>query len=173
MTAVWTTPKTWNTGDPLTASDMNTHIRDNFEFVKTPPTGYYKANEASDYTTTSNSFANVDATNFALTITTAGGDVLVGFSGGVKHSTAAQNIYFDVEVDGVRSAGDDGIVFIAAPGASYNVNASFVRLIRGLSAGSHTFKLQWKTSAATATMPAGAGTVNQDTHPEFWVREVS
>jgi hypothetical protein len=173
MTAAWTTPKTWNTGDPLTASDMNTHIRDNFEFVKTPPTGYYKANEASDYTTTSSSFANVDATNFVQTITTAGGDVLVGFSGTIKHSTAGQNVYLDVEVDGVRAAGDDGMLQVSCPGTNYAFNATFVRMIRGLSAGSHTFKLQWKTSAATATMFAGAGTSGSDLHPEFWVREVS
>ena len=46
MPANWTTPKTWNTGDPLIATDMNTHIRDNFEFIKSPPTAAYKANEA-------------------------------------------------------------------------------------------------------------------------------
>lgn len=25
----WTTPKTWNVGDPMTASDLNTYVRDN------------------------------------------------------------------------------------------------------------------------------------------------
>ncbi len=30
----WTTPKTWNTGDPVTASEMNTQVRDNLDYLK-------------------------------------------------------------------------------------------------------------------------------------------
>lgn len=29
----WTTPKTWNVGDLLTASDMNTYVRDNTKLI--------------------------------------------------------------------------------------------------------------------------------------------
>lgn len=171
MTATWTTPKTWNTGDPLTASDMNTHIRDNFEFVKSPPTASYKANEIADYQTTSSSFANVDNTNFALTIITAGGLVLVGFSGNISASVSA-NINFDIEVDTVRQGGDDGYL-CQNPGTTEEAIA-FIIPISGLIAGSHTFKLQWKTSTGTASMRAGAGTSGgRDNHPIFWVREVS
>ncbi len=32
--SAWTTPKTWNTGEPLTASDMNDQIRDNLGYTK-------------------------------------------------------------------------------------------------------------------------------------------
>lgn len=31
----WTTPKTWVTGDVLTASDMNTYVRDNTNYLNT------------------------------------------------------------------------------------------------------------------------------------------
>lgn len=33
--AVWTTPKTWNVGDILTAADMNIYVRDNSNFLFT------------------------------------------------------------------------------------------------------------------------------------------
>ena len=33
----WSTPKTWAVGDILTASDMNTYVRDNTNFLNTPP----------------------------------------------------------------------------------------------------------------------------------------
>lgn len=171
MPANWTTPKTWNTGDPLIATDMNTHIRDNFEFIKSPPTAAYKANESSDYSTTSLTFANVDNINLALSLTIAGGLILVGFSGNVS-ANAACNINFDVEVDGVRQGGDDG--YICQNGSTVEEMVSFVIPITGLAAGAHTFKLQWKTSANTVTMRAGAGTATgRDNHPVFWVREVS
>jgi hypothetical protein len=34
MTATWTTPRTWATGEVVTESMLNTHVRDNLEYVK-------------------------------------------------------------------------------------------------------------------------------------------
>jgi hypothetical protein len=171
MPAIWSSPRSWSVGELVTAALLNTHLRDNLEFLKTPPTASYVLNESSDYTTTSTSFVNVDNTKLALTITSAGGDVLVGFCGVIAASTNL-NAFFDVEVDGVRLAGDDGLVVNgAASGGRYTV--TFFRLITGLAAGSHTFKLQWKTSAGTLTLYAGAGSGSGDVHPQFFVREVS
>jgi hypothetical protein len=170
----WTTPKTWNVDELLTAANLNTHLRDNLNALKAPPTAHYECNESSDYSTTSTSFVDVDGTNLALTLTTGGGDVLVHFHGSVRHG-AVGRIFFDVTVDGNRVAGDDGIVggqcANAASGAADYL--TFTRLVTGVSAGEHIFKLQWRTSAATAWLFAGAGTGNGDVHPQFWVREVS
>lgn len=171
MTAVWSLPRTWATGELVTASLLNTHLRDNLEFIKTPPTAAYILNESGDYTTTSTSFVNVDGTKLALTITTAGGDVLVGFCGSILQSAAT--VFFDVEVDGARTAGDDGLCVITPSSASARMNATCFKLIQGLSPGVHTFKLQWKVNSGTATLFAGAGTSNGDIHPQFFVREVS
>lgn len=33
----WTTPKTWNVGDIMLASDLNTYVRDNTNFLAAPP----------------------------------------------------------------------------------------------------------------------------------------
>lgn len=33
----WTAPKTWTAGETLTAVDLNTHVRDNLEFLHSPP----------------------------------------------------------------------------------------------------------------------------------------
>jgi hypothetical protein len=164
----WTTPKTWNTGDLVTATDLNTHLRDNLDALKGPPTGSYVLNQGSDYTTTSTSFVDLDATNLSLTITTTGGDVLVVFAG--TGLTAGGNaVYLDITLDGTRVGGNDGIVDI------YNgyFPIPLVYLLRSVSAGSHTIKLQWKVSGGTGTLFAGAGTSAFDLHPQFWVREVS
>lgn len=168
----WTTPKTW-ANETLTAADMNTHIRDNLDYLKTTLDGIsgqgsaqYLADEASDYTTTSSTFVDVDATNFAHTITTKGGDVLIGFVG-VVH-TGGNRVFFDVDIDGSLFADDDGII---VHDVSSSEHVSFVVMVTGLSAASHTFKLQWKRNAGTSTLYAGAG-VSIDTKPQFWVREI-
>jgi hypothetical protein len=166
----WTTPKTWADQELVTADLLNTHLRDNLEALKEPPSGNYECDETSEYTTTSTSFVDVDATNLVMTLATGGGNVMVHFHGNLQHSGSSGRIYLDVEVDGTRVAGDDGIVW-GAGDAIFDL--TFTRLITGLSAGDHIFKLQWKTSAATATLYAGAGTSNKDTHPQFWAREVS
>lgn len=166
MTATWSVPRTWVVGELVTASLLNTHLRDNLEFLKAPPTALYNVNQGSDYTTTSTSFADVDATNLSLNITTAGGDVLIVFMG---YGGGTARLYFDILIDGVRMAGDDG--FLAAVNA-VNTPITLVALKQGLSAASHTFKLQWKVNSGSGTLYAGAGTSGLDTHPQFFVREI-
>jgi hypothetical protein len=169
MGASWTIPKDWTTDEVLTAVNFNTHVRDNLKALKDPPTDSFVANEGTDWTTTSTSFVDIDATDLSLTITTNGGAVMVGFYGSL--TTPAGAGYLDVDVDGTRWAGDDGLIRATANQSSA---VCFVILVTGLSAASHTFKLQWKAgSSATLTLYAGAGTAAQDTHPQFWVREVS
>lgn len=167
--ATWTAPKTWADGNLVDEDDLNTHLRDNLIALKEPPTDHYEPDEASDYTTTSTSFVDVDSTNLRLDITTTGGDVLVGFDGVVQNSTG--NVRFEVDIDGSPLAGDEGIVK-CNPGSDMHV--SFVRLVTDLSSGSHTFKLQWRVgSGSTGKLYAGAGSVGSDNHPQFWVREAS
>jgi len=169
----WTTPRTWSS-EVLTSDLLNTHLRDNLEHLydRMQNNTEYTANESADYTTTSTSFVDVDATNFALTITTNGGNCLVGFTGFVDIGGAStQYVHFNVDVDGSAYFADDGL-----GGGWDNLTkklVSFVVLIEGLTAGSHTFKLQWKSPlAGTMTLYAGAGTSNLDVHPQFWVQEL-
>jgi len=163
----WSTPHTWQSGELVTATLLNTHLKDNLDFLKAPPTALYTLNQGSDYTTTSTSFVDVDATNLSLTITTAGGDVLIVFTG---YGGGTSRLYFDILIDGVRMAGDDG--FVSAVNA-VNTPVAIVVLKQGLAPGSHTFKLQWKVNSGTGTLYAGAGTSGADVHPQFFVREVS
>lgn len=167
---VYTAPKTW-TNEPLTASDLNLYLRDNQEALKDPPFDHYISNEGSDYTTSSTTFVDVDA-DFSHTITTFGGDIFAIFCGTVAGSGSGIDVYFDVDVDGSRTAGDDGIGLVRVSPTIRNI-VSICYPIVGLSDASHTFKLQWKVSSGAATMYAGAGTSAADTHPVFMVREIS
>ncbi len=179
MPAIWTTPKTWATGDALTALDMNTHLRDNLEFLKTNVSDEYRGNESADWTTTSTSFVDVDNTKLRLEVTTKGGDLLIGFYGTVLHPAASQIINFDVEASlnggaGARlGLGNDGLVgVVSVTNTNIRMPVSFVYLYRNIAAGSWVFDLQWKTSASTATLYGGA-TTGYDITPQFWCKELN
>lgn len=168
MTAAWTAPRTWATDELVTAALMNQHLRDNLEFLKTPPTGIYAP--TVEYTTNSSTFVNVDATNLVFTKTLGGGDVLIGFHGVLYHSTNAR-MYFDVEIDGTRLGLDDGLVGAVVDNTAIPI--AFSAWKTGLSAASHTFKLQWKVSSGTGTLYGANSANGWRFHPQFWVREVS
>lgn len=165
----WTDPRTWAVGEVVTANLLNEQLRDNLNALHTTNGDEYTLDESTDYTTTSTSFVDVDATNLAVTLTTSGGDLLIGFSGGVY--PPAGIVYFTVDVDGSPIMGDDGIVGTYRSN-NYLEPVSFIVLKTGLSAESHTVKLQWKVSASTAILYAGAGTSTKDIHPQFWALEV-
>lgn len=167
----FTAPKTWVTGTPLTASDLNTYVRDNQDALKNPPSDINDIDNGSNFTTTSTTFADVDATEFGATITTTGGDVLLIACFSAEHANSV-GTFFRFTVDGTAVNGDDGIAFYDTQGAQANI-VTLVCWATGLAAGSHTFKLQWKAGGSgTSTLYAGAGST-PDMNPQFSAREVS
>lgn len=167
----WNPPKTW-TAEPLTSLDLNEQVRDNLEALKDPPSANYEPQETTDYLTSSQNFVDVDSENLAFNLETNGGDVLIGFHGTFYRSTFA-NAFLDVEIDGVRIGGTDGILRFYVDSSGLYEAVSFTRLVTGLDAAPHIFKLQWKVLGLDVTLFAGAGTNKADVIPQFWVREVS
>lgn len=163
----WTTPTTRSTDDLINASIWNTDLVDNLAWLKDPLTDVVSL--AAQLTTTSTSFA--DMTGVTRTVTTNGGSVLVGFTCAIGIAAAAV-INFDLQVDGTSQGGTDGIVSHFHTGTgSIALPVSFVWLVEGLSAASHTFKLRWKTSAGTVTLYAENSSATFKVEPQFWVRE--
>lgn len=168
---VWTTPKTWSS-EPLTSIDLNTYVRDNQNHLKDrlDTAASRSVSGTVNLASTANEFVDVDPTNLSLTITTHGGDVLLGFTGTVRNSSNNASTKFNVAVDGVDYIADDGVIAMTNSGSSDTGRTkplSFVLLIAQLSAGSHTFKLRWKTTRHnTASMDI------VDLHPQFWVKEI-
>ena len=162
----WTAPKTWVVGEALTAPDLNAQIRDNMLALKAPPTALVRLDEPTDYTTTSTVFVAVDTSRLSLSLTTSGGDMLIGFSGNISNSTQAT--FVDIEFDGVMIGGDEGLVRVP----TLHSVCSFSVLKTGVTAGSHTIRVMWRvTSASTSTLYAGV-TAGFNTHAHFWAREV-
>ncbi len=158
----WTTPKTdWNTGELVTADHINA-IGENFAALKQLSTVVSYTTKADIVVDTDQElFEDVDSNNLNLTLVTTGGDVLVHFHGVFTsdNDSFADNC-LDILLDGNRQGGEDGLIRFGV----YNRRRaqSFTRLLQNLSAGSHTFKLQWRNWFRVRLF-AGA---------QFWVREI-
>ncbi len=124
-----------------------------------------------DYTTTSTTFVDVDATagTMTLTITTGARRVLIGFVGVALNSVAGGVTSFDVAVDGTRLGGAQGLSSMRVSSAGFVENVGFVVMTDPLIAGSHTFALQWFVNANTGTLQGSS--TGRTAH--FWVKEIS
>src|SRR4051812_3444022 len=103
MTAVWTAPRTWANNELVDQTIMNQHVRDNMDWLKTPP------QVSADITTlvslTTTSFADILT---LASITPTGGPLLVGFHGMAACAASPAILTFDVTVDGVTLSGGGG-----------------------------------------------------------------
>lgn len=162
---------------------MNTYISDNLTALKEPPTGVYNAQEGTDLSITSTTWADLDGTadKFNKTITTTGGDVLVSLRAAGIVTTGNNILYLDVSIDGVAegvttfgSAEGLHAVYFNNAGANVEASVAFLHLCTGVSAGSHAFKIRYKvaTGANAITLYRGAGTASGDITPQFFVREI-
>lgn len=160
----YTAPRTWVTGELVTASMMNTHVRDNFDALKTPPAGV--ATWSTNFTTTSTSF--VDLTSATHTITSTGGGFLVILLASIANSSLGASNNIDIVVDGVSESGlTSGVQAWGQEVANAAVPICVVFKVPAKSAGSHTIKAQVRVSAGTMTVYGTASNVE----PQFYVVE--
>jgi hypothetical protein len=146
----WTTPKTWEVDVPLSAAQMNTHLRDNLNALKSPPNSSYYT--AGSYNTTSTSMVAVDSTNLDLTVVTNGGHVFIIVCmtvcvSGDDYTACAD---FDYAVDTVEST---KIKQLSKKGGntSDRTPVTLVWKNAALAAGSHVFRLKWKVGGTNPT----------------------
>lgn len=125
---------------------------------------------AGDYTTSSATLVDVDATNLALSITTGANRVMVGAIISGKINNAVGTGVIDVAVDGTDQGGAFGVIALHQHStASELMNFSFVYLTDVLTAASHTFKLRYASAGGQPFTLAGAGTPPL----VFWVAELA
>lgn len=139
----WTSPRTWATGELVTASLMNTHVRDNLNALKEPPGSLVRL--TSDLTTTSASL--VDVSGASITLTTTGGDIYVSFHCSLYGGAAAVQIAVVLDAAVTVLAIQNILNSSGTPEA-----VSLSHKYEAPAAGSHTVKIRWLTTAGTATM---------------------
>ncbi len=159
MTAVWTPPRTWAVGELATAAMLNTHIRDNLDWLKTPP----QAVTTLPNTLSITSSAFVDITT--LNLTTAGGALQVSLLVNVGFSGAGQFGQLALAVDGVQQA---GVVMQGCLLAGALHTIGFTWYIAPKPAGAHTITLRALVSAGGTFILYGTA---YGTMAQLWAKE--
>lgn len=148
----YTTPRTWVAGELVTASMMNTYVRDNQIALKDPPSATLSNWSVAAVSTTSTSFVLIDAA-FTGSITTTGGRVLVTVTGRILQAGTGHIANFAVLIDGVvQGDATEGTYRHYAEAGSATRGIAFTFWSDVLSAASHTFTIHWKTNTGTLTL---------------------
>lgn len=162
----WQDPKTWNTGDLLTAQEMNAQLRDNLRYLKELPYAQSTVRQQTNYSMGSRSFADIDASALSLTLRAAGA-AEIGFLGTFQMNRSG-TLYLDLSVDGVRIGNDLGMASVYFSVANQPQSFAFTVLRDQLTPGERTFRLQWRVSHGAATLFAAAS--SNDPPAYFWAR---
>jgi hypothetical protein len=166
----WTTPQTWTAGSVVSASQLNEQLRDNLSYLLSRPHQRIARTAASDYTTASAAFVDIDSVNLSITLTIASGAVLVGFSGVAQFDGGGSvRPAFDLAVDGVRhTTAADGLISLDGLSGALWLPVTFTALAVGLTVGAHVFRPVWRN------VGTGAATLRAVSNPVcFWAMEVA
>lgn len=147
MAAIYTTPRTWTAAELVTASIMNTHVRDNLDYLKARPVARFADLDGTVASTTSTSF--VDLTGASVSITTSGSSRLLIMAHVVWQVSVATLGTITAVVDGTNQ-GDatQGIIYQNLASSRAACSFQFVTSA-AVSDGAHTVKLQYKVDGAS------------------------
>lgn len=147
MAAVWTPPRTWRHGELATKELLNTHLRDNMDWLKDRPIA--SGGAITDISTTSTSL--VLMTNMSDSLVVNGDRLLIAFTGWFTCDSFPRTLTMAIAVDGstlaevartnVTTAGNGG------------TPCHFFARVSDILAGTRTIAIQWKTSGGTMNQP--------------------
>lgn len=163
----WTTPRTWSAGEVMSASLLNTHLRDNESYLLSGMQYYLSGQNAhADYSLgTGTTWTNIDSTGLGMyvTITPASTRVLIIGTIYVK-ITSSGDVNFDWKNNnsGVRSKNDNigvaqatvGVPSAATPYFTIPVIAAFTGLTPSTA---YTFYLQYYLVSGAVAVGGGSG----------------
>lgn len=137
----------------IVTSDYLNDLKDAIGIIRSPGRYYYLRGAADpDLTTSSASMADLNANTTVASLDVSGNPVRVALYAG-RMTTAAATCQFDLLVDGVSVRGGTAIWI-----AGTNTPVNLLWIVDGLAAGSHSFKIQWKSaSAALSTLFSANG----------------
>jgi hypothetical protein len=166
----------WSASKAITAARLNQYIGNdgslpgNLNYLLDNRPNYITARDnGANYSTSSATFVDIDATNLKKAITLNGSRALLHFHG-VFDNGGGSFAKLDFTVNGTRvgAAGADGLGVMTISGL-----VSMTWIATGLTPGSNTFSVVWLSVSGTATrLYAGNGVGGQDYLPVFFAEEI-
>lgn len=143
----FTPPETWVDDVLVTATMLNRRITKNMAWLKSRP-----FNQVVIPSTTTTSAPYVEMTGSSVSLTTEGGDIMMGFTG--ANSNSGFNISrWDLAIDGTRvDGGSNGFTnAVTVAGNQWDCICMVWQTSTPPSAGSHTYSVYWCVSGGTVT----------------------
>ena len=163
----WTSPRTWAASETVTAAIMNTHVRDNFNAIVSPPYAYVRATTAT--TVGGSAYANISfntevvdtdsmytsASPTRLTIATSGLYLLTGgFSMNLTAGTIA-TVHFTVNGTALAHTGNSFALDGGTSSAAKDIGLSLTCFYQ-LTAGDYVQLSAYSTRTAVSTLVSSA-----------------
>jgi hypothetical protein len=154
----WTAPRTWVTGEIVTAAHLNTHLRDNLIDLDRRTTPFF-ATIATQQGTTATSFTDLATVGPAVTVT-------IGSTG--KALMSLYTYQYSSDVGGTGLIGSaisgattypatdaNGALSFASPSSLQGIRHGCIVLWTGLNAGSTTVTAKYRSTSSTNTATFG------------------
>lgn len=149
----WTTPRTWVTGELVTASLLNTHVRDNLNYTK--EIGYAKE-VTGTLSFTNTGFADLDAltgtsTNAMQVSISTTDTAIVGLSANIYNAQAGAITVASWRISGATTANssDANALYYESSSSNDQIQAGIIRVVTGLTPGTNVFEVQARVNAGT------------------------
>lgn len=151
----WNTITSPITGSVISLTNFGLKVISNLSYLfGARPIGKVVHEDSADITTTSTSFVDVapstgGAAGITLTETIISGRTYVMFTVTCTPPSTTSLVCFDIILDGTtRAGGTNGLVMFDPGGGPRQ--AVVAAPFEGISSGSHTFKLQWRSTAGNS-----------------------
>jgi hypothetical protein len=147
----WTTPKTWADQELVTADLLNTHLRDNLNYLLHKIIGFSRYKPPSNYSTNNTSFVDVDAVNLKVSAELKG-DRLLALVGPVVCSgnSGVAYAHLDLILNSTTRAGDTNNGLFRTFATNVGETAFLMGIWTDLLPGNKDVKLQFKASSGNA-----------------------
>ncbi len=167
----WTTPITFASGDNLTASDLNTYLRDNFNEVETAKAsqagGFFVVSDMNQVeerrihqhlvrntaSTTSTSFVDLSGSPGPSVTLRTGTMALIIVCAQLWNSSAGATSLMSHEVSGISSlaAADTFSLLVEPVSAGQSISGSYWVLREDVTPGVNTFTAKYRATSGTAS----------------------
>ncbi len=164
----WTAPRTWVTGEQVTAALLNTHLKDNMletasavvanagEYVVADAANSLVVRKAvtdvvaTSEATTSTSYANLPTAGPSVSTVATLTEALVIVTARIETDTGGSNGFMSFAISGATTvaANDAQSLSYESSNAGDRCQAAFAYLVTGLTAGNNTFTTKYRTESA-------------------------
>ena len=153
----WTSPRTWATGEVVTAALLNVHLKDNLVDLdrRTSP---YSSVVATSQTTTATTYSDLATPGPSVALLEIGstGKALLAMHSGLANATAGIASFMGFEISGATTlaASDSTAIGFTSATSAVGIRCGSTLILTGLTPGATTFTAKYRMDPGVGPMTA-------------------